>query len=308
MKNEFNYISNIGDEVFEEEIVLPFINEKGNPCILIKNSKEKTKGLRAFTDNLEFHLNSTIYKDEKKYYFHVISCMKNDDYSLDQFKIVYDYLFKSIKEPKSDYEINSLITSLEQLFKVSSEKDLKKLHIGVFGELLFILQMYENGANNILTKYHSNFFSKHDLEVDRYNRIEIKSTIGSKRIHHFSHDQLVRKDINVYVVSVVLEESTEGVSLNELFDMILKKADDPQITYWLGKLKGFCGISCYNPGPSFSINKAKQEIKIFKADNLPHLIIDETKGVTNISYDVDCSLIENLSIENFINIINKILN
>ena len=37
------------------------------------------------------------------------------------------------------------------------------------------------------------------------------------------------------------------------------------------------------------LDKAKQEIKLFKADDLPHIDIGDVNGVTNISYDVDCS-------------------
>lgn len=182
-----------------------------------------------------------------------------------------------------------------------------KLQTGVYGELLFVLFGSENGIEHLLTKYHSNFFSKHDLELDRKNRIEIKSTVGSKRIHHFSHDQLVRKDINVFVGSILLEESSEGTSLFELFDKVLELSDDPKITLWLGQLKGFCGVSNQNPGVKFSLDKAKQEIKLFKADELPHLDIGETNGVTNISYDVDCSLGDNLDTSEFVELVNKII-
>ena len=308
MKNEFKYIAEISKEEFENEVVLPFINEEGKTCILIRNSKKKTNILKGSTDNLEYHLNSTFYKDETPNYFHMISCKKIDNYSKEQFEIAHEYLFKLFKEPKSDYEISALINSLEQLFKVTPEKNLQQLHTGVFGELLFVLFAYENGVKQILSKYHSNFYSKHDLELDRKNRIEIKSTISSKRIHRFSHDQLVRRDVNVYVVSLILEESSEGVSLNELFEKVLNISDDFKTTLWLGQLKGFCGVSKENKGPSFSIDKALQDIKFFKAKDLPHLNINDTNGVTNVVYDVDCSLGDNMDVSSFIDMINTIIN
>lgn len=308
MKTEFKYIAEISNETFKKENVLSFINEDGKPCILIRNSRKKTNIIKGTTDNLEYHLNSVFYKDDLPYYFHMISCNKTDGYSKEQFEIAYEYLFKSLKEPKSDFDIGALINSLEQLFKVTPEKELLKLHIGVYGELFFILFSYENGADKILTKYHSNFYSKHDLELDSKNRIEIKSTVGSKRIHHFSHDQLVRNDINVYVSSIILEESSEGVSLDELFEMALEISDDPKTTLWLGQLKGFCGISKQNEGPSFSIDKARQNIKFFKASNLPHLIFDSVDAVTNIAYDVDCSFGNNIETFQFIAEINSIIN
>ena len=152
---------------------------------------------------------------------HVISCLKDDGYSKEQFAIAYEYLFKKIRYPQSDVDLSKLISSLEQLFRVTPEQDKKKLHIGVFGELLFLLFLYDHGYKEIFAKYHSYFYSKHDIEIDGHNRIEIKSTTESHRIHSFKHDQLFRQDINVYVGSLILEYSQEGTSLFSLFEKVM---------------------------------------------------------------------------------------
>ncbi len=307
MKNEFKYISDISSKEFEEKVVLPFYNEKGRPCILIRNSRKKQTVTTGSTDNLEYHLNSVFFKDSVPYYFHMIACVKDDGYSKEQFAIAYEYLFKVMDEPKSDFEIASLINSLEQLFKITPEKDLFKLHTGVYGELLFVLHAHNSGCIQVLSKYHKNFFSKHDLEIDRYNRIEVKSTVSTNRIHHFSHDQLVRDDVNVYVASIMLEESSEGVSLEELFDKVINITDDPKVILWLGQLKGYCAISGEEKGPSFAFDKAISDLKIFDAKVLPHLEIDETNGVSDISYNVDCATADNLDFKGFIKTINEII-
>lgn len=307
MKTKFTYIAEISNEMFEKENVLPFTNEEGKSCILIRNKKNKINLSKGSTDNLEYHLNSVFYKDRVPHYFHMLSCIKEDKYSKEQFEIAYEYLFKSLKEPKTDFDIYQLINSLEQLFKVTPDKDLKKIQTGVYGELLFVLVCVENGAKNILNKYHRNFFSKHDLELDSKNRVEIKSTIGLQRIHHFSHEQLVRNDVNVYVCSTILEESSEGVTLYELFERILKITSDPKIILSLGQLKGLCGVSNENPGLAFSFDKAKNDLKLFKACDLPHLDIIDSNGITNISYDVDCSFGQEIEMASFINEINSII-
>lgn len=308
MKNEFKYISNISSKEFEEKVVLSFCNEEGRPCVLIRNSKPKQNVTTGVTDNLEYHLNSVFFKDSIPYYFHMIACVKNDDYSKEQFTIAYEWLFKTMNKPKSDFEISSLINSLEQLFKVTPERDLDKLFIGVYGELLFMLHAYNSGCKQILSKYHKNFYSKHDLEIDKYNRIEVKSTISSKRIHHFSHDQLVRNDVNVYVVSILFEKSVEGVSLEELFEKIISIATDPAIILWLGQLKGYCGISKEKKGPSFAYDKAVNDLKVFDAKNLPHIELDGIKGISDVSYDVDCTIADNLVFNEFISTINELIN
>lgn len=307
MKTEFKYIAELTEEEFKNNVVLPFTNEEGRPCVLIRNAVEKQNLQIGSTDNLEYRLNTVVNHKNENYYFHIISCLKDDGYSKEQFSIAYSYLFKSINEPKSDFEIGSLINSLEQLFKTTPEKDRFELHVGVFGELLFLDYMDKNGCQNILDSYHSNFFSKHDLEIDSKNRIEIKTTVSGKRIHHFSHDQIFRNDINVYVVSNVLEESEEGVSLNEMFDKIISKLNNPKSVLIFGQLKGFCGISESNPGPSFSYEKALSDLKIFNAYNLPHLTNNETKGISKISYDVDCSTSLEENTYDFVKLVSTLL-
>lgn len=306
MKNSFKYISDLSEKEFDNNVVLPFYNEKGRPCILIKNSKQKNNIFRGTTDNIEYHLNTIVQKDGKNHYVQIISCLKDDGYSKEQFTIAYDYLFKLLDSPKSDVELGSLINSLEQLFKVSPEKDLFKLHVGVYGELLFLYYFKSLGCEKIIDKYHSNFYLKHDLELNKNNRIEVKTSVNSKRIHHFSHDQLYRKDVQVYVGSIILEESSEDVSLNELFNMVIAQTSDPSSILWFGQLKGFCGISKENVGPSFSFDKACHDIKVFYSKDLPHLEIEEVKGISNVSYDVDCSMADNLDNNEFANLINQL--
>jgi hypothetical protein len=298
--DNYRYIGDITQEEFETAPVLPFKSEDGKPCLMIRNSREKTTLQTGQTDNLEYHLNSTINKDGKSYCFHVISCLKDDGYSKEQFAIAYEYLFKKIRYPQSDVDLSKLISSLEQLFRVTPEADKKKLHIGVFGELLFLLYVYDNGYKEILTKYHSYFYSKHDIEIDGHNRIEIKSTTEPSRIHSFKHDQLFRQDINVYVGSLILEYSQEGTSLFTLFEKIMSLITDPDDLLAMGALKAMCDISEEKPGPAFSLERAISQIKIFKSDDLPHLTNGFVNGVSNISYDVDCALADDIPIKDFI--------
>ncbi|TPI02373.1 PD-(D/E)XK motif protein [Mycoplasma struthionis] len=299
MKNKFKYISEISLSQLENGIVLPFIDEIGRTCILIKNINNKDNVFMGATDILEYHLNSLFQRKGKNYYFHNIICLKNDTYSIEQFYIAYEYLFESIKQPKSDNEILTLINSLEELFKTTPENDKYKLHVGVYGELLFLNFLYENNCPKILSKYHRNFFAKHDIELDDINRIEIKTTTSSKRIHNFSHDQIFRNDINVYVASILLEESVEGCSLYDLFKKIMSFSTESKLLLSLGKLKGYCSINKDNPGPTFSYNKAIQDLKIFSAKELPHISSTIPDTITNIKYDVDCSTAKSIHIKAF---------
>lgn len=303
---EFKYISNISKNDIDSNIVIPCIDEQGYHAILIKNSIMKEVSTKYSTDNLNVQIDTVLHFDNNGYYFHIITATKNDMYSISQFEVIYEYIFKKISEPISGNELNILITSIEDYFRTTPEKDLFSLQVGVFGELFTIKYLYESGYKKIIEKYHDNFYSKHDVEIDENTRIEIKSTVSEKRIHRFKHNQIFRDDVNVYVSSVMLEQSKEGVSLYDLFQNVLDMYDNPDSILSLKKLMKRCGVGEENVGLKFAESKAYNDLKIYDAKVLPKINIPAPDGVTNIKYDVDCSLAESLNIDEFISNIKEL--
>ena len=303
--NRFKYISNISKEEIDLNNVIPCINEEGFQTILIKNSIMKEVTTKYSTDNLNVQIDSVLYFENNPYYFHVITATKNDVYSLNQFEIIYNYIFKKIINPISGNELNMLITSIEDYFKTTPEKELFSFQVGVFGELLTIKYLYDLGFTNITKKYHENFYSKHDIEINKDIRIEIKSTASEKRIHTFKHNQIFRNDIKVYVISIMLEQSKEGLSLFDMFKNVIGLYENPDSILALNKLMKRCGIGEENTGLKFAELKAYNDLKIYDAIDLPKINIPAPNGVTNIKYDVDCSLAKSINVNEFIEIVKK---
>ncbi|WP_045800026.1 hypothetical protein [Mycoplasmopsis arginini] len=104
-------------------------------------------------------------------------------------------------------------------------------------------------------------------------------------------------------MSILLEESDEGVSLYDLFNIIKEKNIDYEAQFKLQKILNITSVSKEDKGPKFSLEKALDEIKIFESNNLPKLDIIKTNGVTNIRYDVDCSFAKEIKFEDFIKIL-----
>lgn len=96
-----------------------------------------------------------------------------------------------------------------------------------------------------------------------------------------------------------------GVSLLELFQDVKKLHDNPDSILSLNKLMRRCGVEEENVGLKFASSKAYNDIKIYEAKVLPKINIPVPDGVTNIKYDVDCSLAEPLNIEVFLKIISS---
>lgn len=297
---QFKYFADITEQELLENVVIPCTNQDGMQCIFIKNNEEKTVSNNSNTDNLSIQMNSLLNKDGRDYYFHIITSKLNDSFYKEQFKVIFDYLFKKIEKPISDFELTSLILSLEEFFKITPDVDTRKLQIGVYGELLFIKYLYDEGYNEIVNKYHQNFYTKHDIEITDKTRIEIKTTAGDKRIHNFGHQQIYRPDLDLYVGSLLIEPVEKGFSLFELFQEVINIYSNPDFILSLQKMMKRCNVNNENHGIQVSYTKAIDDICIFNADDLPKLRIKEPNGVSSIHYDVDCSFTDKLDVSDFI--------
>lgn len=302
---QFKYISSLTEEELKEKTVIPCTDEDGFSCILIKNNKNKILATGYSTDNLDVKINRVLSRNGDDYFVHVIKAKKSDSYSKMQFNTIYEYVFKKIEEPIDDVQLSGLITSLEDYFKMTPEKSKRDIQIGVFGELFTIKHLYDCGFKDIVNKYHTNFYSKHDVEINKDLRLEIKTTTSEKRIHHFKHNQIKRSDVEVLVASILLEESKEGVSLREMFEMVIPLFSNADSIFALKKLMIRCGLEDNENGMAFSFEKAGNEIKYFNAHNLPKIDHESFEGITNIEYDVDCSNCEAYNVFDLISKLNS---
>ena len=286
---KFKYISNITEDELDDNCVISCINENGMPCILIKNAIEKTVSNYYSTDNLDVKFNSVLELHNNDFYFHIITSKRNDDISKQQFEVVFDYVFNKLDGPVDEDGLNRLFGSIEEFFRITPEPESRLVQIGLFGELLTIKNLFNHGYKEIVNKYHKDFFMKHDVEISKDIRIEIKATTSNIRVHNFKHDQIRRKDVDVYVASLLLEESQEGLSLYQLFNQIIDINSDPDNIFSLIKLMKKYGITEERQGLSFSEELALMNMQFFNAKDLPQIEIDNIEGVSNISYSVDCT-------------------
>lgn len=299
---QVKYIGDITVDELKENHVFICRNEEGFLSILLKNSLNKTVLDIFNTDNLEFKLNAVLKYNNMDYFFHIIVSKNKEYYGNQQFFVIYDYLFSKIDHPIKDYELTAIITSLENFFKISPDKEYRSLQIGVFGELLILKKLYESGYQDIVSKYHDDFYSKHDVEISSYVRMEIKTVAREKRIHSFKHNQISRTDCEVFVASSVIETTQIGVSLFEIFESVIKLFNNPDMIFSLRKLMKKCNISDENQGIKVSYNNAYDNVKFYNASDLPKLDCNIPDGISNIIYDVDCSLAKDIKITDLIEI------
>jgi len=286
--NEKIYITFLKkEETINKNIVIGFDNENRR-TLLIKNSVSSGENPIFKTDYFLLKTNITILvENEEIGNYHILLCLMKDDVIVESFDRVCNYLFIKNNKALSIEEMLKLFNSIELVFKSTQEKDLRNTQIGAYGELFTLKFLFEKGYGKIANNWHTDIYLKHDIEINKKNRIEIKTTTSEKRIHRFRHDQIFREDINVFAVSILLEESEMGCSLYDLFIDVIGKFSDTEKIFSLEMLMKKCGVSKNMPGIVCNDSKTQEKIKFFNAKYLPKFNIPEPDGVSGTSYDVD---------------------
>lgn len=287
--DQIKHFSKISDQELHNLNTFLCWDNQNNLSIFIKNSTKNTFQNVIKTDNLSIFLNTVQVANNKEYRFHVIESKTNDYFIKKQFQIIYEYIFEKITQPISDGELTKLIGSLEEYFRITADHDTQKLQVGVYGELLALKKIYELGYKKIFNFYHSNFYSKHDIEINSNIKIEIKTTAAEKRIHTFKHNQLSRSDCKVLVTSSLIEINETGTSLFELAGSIINILTDPDQIFSLRKLLKRCNVDEINQGIRTFLPLSLTHVKFYENQNIPKLNCEIPSGISNITYDVDLS-------------------
>lgn len=304
MNQSNEYFVNLNKHELLDENVIVAKNLDNRLSILIKNLNNEQVSNFFSTDYLQLKTCSKIYlENEYIGIYHIIICLSSEKNIIKDFENVFNMLL--LKKPKkmSSLEVLNLFNSIDTIFKTTEEKENRELQIGLFGELITLKYLYNLGNSDIINKWHTQFSLKHDIELDKLNRIEIKTTTKEKRIHTFKHNQLVRKDVKVFVISCLLEISEIGLSLNELINQIIDLCSDINKINELQALKKKCGISDENEGMRFNEKLAYLKLKLFDSADIPQIMENIPESITRIIYDVDLSNVANIEFS----VISKIL-
>ena len=295
------YYSSISKKDITGKSVILAKNIDDKLTVIVKSSEDLDFSNVFKTDHLLLKTCSHIYIDEVfAGVFHIITCISEDLNIERDFMTTISSIFSSNTESFSANQILDLFTSINNIFTVTPERDTFDLQVGVFGELFSIKVLEDNGFYRLIDDWHSNFYTKHDIEIDKKNRIEIKATSKTERIHEFNHDQISRKDVNVYVVSLILEITEKGLSLSDLMDIMINRTTSLEKKITIELLRKKCGLSQDNKGICVSEELAINKMKIFDAKDLPQISSDIPDTISNIRYNVDCTFINSINIFEFI--------
>ena len=215
------------------------ISFNGRPMFFIK-CDEKTKA-KSLDTNLEFisvqynrqcKLINKKGKIEEGIYT-IISLKSDSDYLQEYFLKIVFVLVKNLSEKPLLKDLKIEIEKLINLFTKFSKPALKTIQ-GLWAELLIIEQ--SKNPDYLIKSWHNSTSDKYDFN-DGNDKIEVKSTSKSRRIHNFSLEQLIPNTKSKLIVSSILTiETGTGTSIFDLIDIIESKINDQNLIYRINEM------------------------------------------------------------------------
>jgi len=186
--------------------------------------------------------------------------------------------------------------SLIRLFAISPAKDLENERKGLWGELFLMREI--KGYKFWVPFWHSEVTRTFDF-TEREKKLEIKTSSGGERIHHFSHNQIFTLNQDkILIVSILVENDEIGLSLRQLINDCKAEIFDTPYYLKLEKSIRYSGMNnSSESGPKYNLNSAKQKISWFQSIDVPHFCLPEPPGVSNTTYRVDLSRAPKLGVD-----------
>jgi len=182
--------------------------------------------------------------------------------------------------------VDDAIDTLAELFESLGEIRHGSVQ-GVWSELLVIAKSPD--PQTLIGAWHSTPEDRYDFNSGS-QRVEVKSTSGSRARHRFSLEQLTPPDdVRVLILSVRTERTGGGTSLNTLVNHIRARVSDPEkilkvervISASLGSdLHGALEVS-------FDEEVATSSLQIFDSNIIPTPSTDLPSEVSHVKFTSD---------------------
>jgi hypothetical protein len=277
------------------------VNSMGHPALIVEtNSIFGGPSLKAARVSLKPSQELAVTIDgntASKQIFHILICESSDRSDVANFLVLIEaFLASRIGLEIAGDDLSSFFRSMIRLFAMKPASDLDARRQGLWGELFMMRQVlgyrfwapYWHGAVTGLFDFSA--MSKH---------IEVKSSIGQQRIHHFSHKQIWESEgEEILIASLVLRQDDSGLSLRELVQECreaLRGTPDYLKLEFAVRHAGMEDDSL--SGPQFSEIAAEKELLWFRATDAPHFRMPEPPGVSETNYKVDLTRATPISAE-----------
>ncbi len=215
------------------------ISPSGEPMFFIKcDDIGKTKSLDSNLEfisvqfNRECQLLSGKRKAEEGIY--TVISLKSDSIDLQEYFI--EVVFLIVRRLSAKPRLKELKVEVERLINLFSKfsSPATKTIQGIWAELLVIERSRD--PDYMVRAWHKRGMDKFDFN-DGVDKVEVKSTGNSRRIHSFSMEQLLpNKNSGLVVVSIFAVETGVGKSVFDLMDSIGRKLVDKSLLFRINEV------------------------------------------------------------------------
>ena len=204
------------------------VSVEGYPKFFIctNDTASSTKNTTLEILSVEYNLSCTFVDDnavETPHFYTVITLRSLDETLQSEFIDIVLLMLQRLPALPSKREIAIEIENLISIFSAMNCPPRKQIQ-GLWAELLVIERSLV--PETVINAWHESPSSKYDFTLGR-DKVEVKSTSGEERKHHFSLDQLnPSRNSRLLIASIIVRESGHGnggMSVRELYDKICEK-------------------------------------------------------------------------------------
>ncbi len=258
---------------------------EGRPLLLI-SVKNSTQIKNEYLTNLEIkhNVNCEIENNEviENHNFSLIRCKSLDSDLQRYFLKICELLLPIIGEKPKNSSIIEAINKLKELFRILKEPSKATIQ-GLWAELFLIFQ--SNIPDILINSWHLVPEDTFDFRFENI-RLDVKSSILPDRKHKFNLKQLAPiEGFDSYVVSILIEEHSNGKSIEDLVRGIEEKVKDDQLVASKLKTQVYktLGVNALNiSNYIFDENIASESLKLYETKVIPRI-----KNVPPNIYDVN---------------------
>ena len=236
--------------------------------------------------------------DEQNNAYSIIT-LRASEVSLQSYFIeIFLMMLGKIPAIPSKRELAIEVENLISIFSALSKPPRKKVQ-GLWAELLVIERSLH--PETLISAWHSQANAKYDFTMGR-DKIEVKSTSGEERIHHFSLDQLnPSPNSRLLIASVIVRESAQGsggMSVRDIYNKICTKVSANNARLRLYSIMAECIGSDLTKIDSifFDYVEASDTLAFFDSNQVPHVeknsiqpFVSDVSFSSNLTHLIDIS-------------------
>ncbi len=277
------------------------ISHVGQPMFFIKcHEDSKLKPIDSDLEFISVQFNRQCQLQDKKNIIeegiYTIISLKTDSGDLQEYFLEVVYLvIKNLSEKPQVKELKIEVEKLVNLFSKFSRPSIKTIQ-GLWAEMLVIEQ--SKTPDYLIQAWHNLVMDTFDFN-DGTDKVEVKSTAKSRRIHNFSVDQLnPNTNSSLIIVSVLTIETGIGKSIFDLLKSIETRLNDNKSVFRLNEVviqtlgKDFeKGFEVFYDYPLAVDSIKYYDSKVVPSIN-PNII---PKQVINVRFECDLTDIPNIT-------------